>query len=77
MNRKAQYDIARKLKVLNHATEHGNISKTCRYFGICRETFYKWKRAYETDGEEGLVNNKSCIGDAFAADIIIGLVLPT
>ena len=32
MERKAEHDIARKLKVLNHAKEHGNISKTCRYF---------------------------------------------
>ena len=39
MERKAEHDIARKLKVLNHAKEHGNIAKTCRYFGICRETF--------------------------------------
>jgi hypothetical protein len=37
MNRKAQQDIARKLKVLNYAKEIGNVSKTCRYFGICRE----------------------------------------
>lgn len=37
MERKAEHGIARKLKVLNHAKEHGNISKTCRYFRICRE----------------------------------------
>lgn len=60
MNRKAQQDISRKLKVLNYAEEIGNISKTCRYFGICRETFYKWKRAYAAHGESGLVNNKPC-----------------
>ena len=42
MERKAEHDIARKLKVFNHANAHGNISKTCRYFGICRETFYVW-----------------------------------
>lgn len=38
MNRKEQQDISRKLKVLDYAKEIGNISKTCRYFGICRET---------------------------------------
>lgn len=43
MTKRAQQNIARKLKVLNHAKEIGNISKTYRYFGICRETFYKWK----------------------------------
>ena len=27
MERKAEHDIAKKLKVLNHAKEHGSISK--------------------------------------------------
>jgi len=56
----AQHDIKRKLKVFKHAEETGNISKTCRYFGISRETFYKWKRAFEQLGEEGLINSKPC-----------------
>lgn len=60
MERKAEHDIARKLKVLHHAKEHGNISKTCCYFGICRETFYTWRRAYESGGNDALVNNKPC-----------------
>lgn len=33
MERKAEHDIACKLKVLNFAKEYGNISKTCRYLG--------------------------------------------
>ncbi len=32
MNQQAQRDINRKLRVLNHATESKNLSKTCRYF---------------------------------------------
>jgi len=60
MNRKAQQDISRKLKVLNYAEETGNISKTCRHFGICRETFYTWRRAYVAYGEDALINNKPC-----------------
>ena len=43
---KAQRDIKRKLRVLNYAKEIKNVSRTCRYFGVSRETFYKWKRAY-------------------------------
>jgi len=58
MERKAEQAIARKLKVLNHAKEIRNIAKTCRYFGICRETFYTWQRAYETGGKEALINSK-------------------
>jgi transposase-like protein len=50
MNRKEIHDVSRKLKILKRAEEIGNISKTCRYFGICRETFYKWKRAFIAGG---------------------------
>lgn len=50
MNQRAYSDIARKLRILNHAKDSGNISKTCRYFGISRECFYQWKRAYEQYG---------------------------
>jgi transposase-like protein len=52
--------IHRKLKVLQHAHESGNVSKTCRYFGISREAFYHWKRAYEKYGEQALINSKPC-----------------
>lgn len=56
----AQRDIARKLRVLRHAEETRNISLTCRYFGISRDSFYVWKRAYAQKGEEGLINGKPC-----------------
>lgn len=52
----AERDIKRKLAVLNHAKQIKNISKTCRYFGISREVYYKWKRRYDKLGEEGLIN---------------------
>ncbi len=60
MNQQSQRDISRKLRVLNHASASKNVSKTCRYFGISRETFYKWRRAYLKLGEEGLINSKPC-----------------
>ena len=60
MNTKAKRDITHKLRILNHAKESGNIKKTCRYFGISRDTFYRWKRNYEERGEEGLINHKPC-----------------
>lgn len=60
MTNKEKSDIARKLRVLNHAIESGNVSKTCRYFGISRETYYQWKRAYEKHGESALINSKPC-----------------
>jgi transposase InsO family protein len=55
-----QRDISRKLRILNHANESGNISATCRYFGISREIFYRWKRALAEKGEPGLINSKPC-----------------
>ena len=57
---KAQQDIRRKKRVLEHAARIGNVRKTCRYFGVARSGFYVWKKAYETQGDEGLVNQKPC-----------------
>lgn len=39
MDRRAEHDISKKLKVLNHAKKIGNIAKTCRYVGIYQKTF--------------------------------------
>jgi len=61
-----QYDSSGKegylteLRVLNRGKQTGNISKSCRYFGISRETFYKWKGAHENEGVKGLINSKPC-----------------
>ena len=57
---KTQRDIRRKTRVLEHAAQIGNVRKTCRYFGVARSGFYVWKKAYETHGDEGLVNQKPC-----------------
>ena len=51
-------EIKRKLRVLNHAKETGNISKTCRFFGISRQSFYVRKRTYDKYGEQGLAPKK-------------------
>ena len=60
MNQVAKHDIKRKLKILNHAKQIGNIRKTCRYFGISKSIFYRWKKNYEREGEQGLINHKPC-----------------
>ena len=57
---KAQRDIRRKKRVLEHAARIGNVRKTCRYFGIARSGFYVWKKAYATHGDESLINKKPC-----------------
>ena len=53
---KEDRDIKRKLKVLRHAEKTGHVARTCRYFGVGRSSFYRWKAAYEQSGEAGLVN---------------------
>ena len=57
MNQKER-DIQRKLRILKHAEDIGSAVKTCRYFGIGRASFYRWKALYKKDGVEGLVNKK-------------------
>ena len=54
-----QREIRRKLRVLKHAETNGSVVKTCRYFGIGRASFYRWKNAYVERGEAGLVNGKT------------------
>ncbi len=51
-------EVTRKLRILNHAEETGNIAKTCRYFGIPRSIFYVWRNAYRQQGNEGLKRKK-------------------
>lgn len=54
----SEREIKRKLRVLNHAKKTGNISKTCRFFGLSRQSFYVRKRAYDKFGEQGLAPKK-------------------
>lgn len=42
-------------QVLAHAEEHGNVSDTCRQFGVSRKTFYKWRGLAAAYGPEGLL----------------------
>lgn len=56
---KSERDVQRKLRVLKHAEQIGDVAKTCRYFGIGRASFYRWRTAYQRDGEPGLANRKT------------------
>lgn len=60
MTEKHKSDIRRKLKVLNDLTRLGNVSRLCRHYGISRQSYYDWKKAYEKMGEQGLINSKPC-----------------
>src|SRR3954471_12984063 len=41
-------------KVLLSPEAGWTVAHTCRYFGISRKTFYKWKKRREADGDAGL-----------------------
>lgn len=49
-----QREINRRMRILKHAEENGNVCQTCRYFGIGRATFFRWKRRFDHEGEDGL-----------------------
>ena len=40
--------------MIEYYQKNRNISKTCRYFGISRTTFYKWYERYKKEGIEAL-----------------------
>jgi transposase InsO family protein len=45
----------RRLAILRHAEEiTGNVSLTCRYYGISRQCFSTWRRRYDAHGLDGL-----------------------
>ena len=41
----------RELFILKYATEFKSVNKTLSEFKIPKSTFYKWKKAFDKDGE--------------------------
>jgi len=56
----AQRDISRKLRIFNYTKQIGNVTAACRHFGNSHEIYYSWRRTYEKDGEQALINSKPC-----------------
>lgn len=48
--------VKHKVGLINLACELNNISKACKMMGLSRDTFYRYKNAYETGGIEELVD---------------------
>src|SRR5262249_42173016 len=46
----------RKLSLLELASDLGNVSKTCRVIGYCRQQFYEIRRNFQTYGADGLLD---------------------
>jgi transposase-like protein len=50
----------RRLAIIRHVEEiTGNVSLTCRYYGIGRPTYYTWYRRYQAEGIPGLRDRSS------------------
>lgn len=43
-------------RFLEHAKRIGNVAATCRFFGISRPKFYKWKKRFDELGAAGLAD---------------------
>ena len=43
-----------RFKVLQRAADSRSVARTCRHFGLSRQTFYKWHRRYAENGTAGL-----------------------
>ena len=51
---------AHRLAIIRPAQElTGNVAKTCRYYGISRQVYYKWLRRYEEGGLDALRDRSS------------------
>ena len=47
--------VKARLRLLQHAQRiSGNVSQTCRFFGVSRALYYIWKQRYEKHGVAGL-----------------------
>jgi transposase InsO family protein len=58
--RERERHAAHRLAIIRHAQElTGNVSKTCRYYGISRQVYYKWLRRYEEGGIDALRDRSS------------------
>ena len=45
----------RLLAIIRHGQEvTGSVAKTCRYYGISRQAYYRWYRRFEAEGVGGL-----------------------
>lgn len=50
--------LRKKLYVLDYARGIGNNRKAYEWYGVKKTTFYKWKKAYDKHGEDGLIRQK-------------------
>ena len=69
--------IKNKVGLLNLAEQLGNVSRACKVMGFSRDTFYRYKSAYEQGGVEALLdvsrrkpNKKNRIDEVIEEEIV-------
>jgi transposase-like protein len=72
---KFRREAAHKLRVLKHAEAIGDVGKACRYFGVGRASFYRWREAYRQRGLSGLENRKFYQLLTYTDDVNLGAKL--
>jgi len=50
--------FAEKLRVIKYAQERGKNKEAYELFGVKKSTFYKWRKAYDKLGKEGLLRKR-------------------
>jgi len=69
--------IKNKVGLLNLAEQLGNVSRACKTMGFSRDTFYRYKSAFETGGVEALLdtsrrkpNKRNRVDEAIEEEIL-------
>jgi len=69
--------IRNKVGLIELAKHLGNVSDACKVMGYSRDTFYRWKEAYESGGEDALqeltrrkANRKNRIPEAIESAVL-------
>lgn len=54
-------NLQRRLAIFKYAKAWGNVTKACLAFAMPRAFYYKLKKAYDAEGESGLVRKRPIV----------------